>query len=143
MEHHLKWNPLCVSEPGPLLNQKDSLSRFGRFDFHRADRIVDCCVSHGITKIKGHVLVWHVTAPKFMEDLEPTHQVALQLRQLIFTVMGHYRGRIPVWDVVKEALAPDGSLAKNVFYRKLSPSYIEQGSDSAAKRHHGVHRKSS
>eukprot|EP00957_Ditylum_brightwellii_P072315 5496554-Ditylum_brightwellii.AAC.1 len=39
--------------------------------------------------------------------------------------MGHFRGRIKVWDVVNEALAPDGSLANNVFLRKLGPSYIE------------------
>ena len=30
-----------------------------------------------------------------------------------------------MWDVVNEALAPDGSLAENVFYRKLGPGYIE------------------
>eukprot|EP00565_Helicotheca_tamesis_P000820 CAMPEP_0185735314 /NCGR_PEP_ID=MMETSP1171-20130828/24928_1 /TAXON_ID=374046 /ORGANISM="Helicotheca tamensis, Strain CCMP826" /LENGTH=69 /DNA_ID=CAMNT_0028405575 /DNA_START=84 /DNA_END=290 /DNA_ORIENTATION=- len=39
--------------------------------------------------------------------------------------MGHFRGRIQLWDVVNEALAPDGSLAQNVFYRKLGPGYIE------------------
>ena len=40
--------------------------------------------------------------------------------------MGHFRGRIKVWDVVNEALAPDGSLAENVFYRKMGPGYIEE-----------------
>jgi endo-1,4-beta-xylanase len=35
-------------------------------------------------------------------------------------------GRIKVWDVVNEALAPDGTLADNVFLQKIGPSYIEQ-----------------
>ena len=64
IEHHLKWAPLCVSEPGPLING-DISDRFGRYDFHHADSIVDWCEQHGITTIKGHVLVWHVTTPKF------------------------------------------------------------------------------
>jgi GH35 family endo-1,4-beta-xylanase len=34
------------------------------------------------------------------------------LRRHIFTTMGHFRGRIKVWDVVNEALAPDG---KSIF----------------------------
>jgi len=123
IEHHLKWAPLCVSEPGPLPDAAPS-ERFGRYDFHHADAIVDWCERHNISKIKGHVLVWHVTSPKFLEDLEP-HQVREQLRRHIFTVMGHFRGRITTWDVCNECLAPDGSLAENVFYRKLGPGYIE------------------
>lgn len=31
-----------------------------------------------------------------------------------------------MWDVVNEALAPDGSLAQNIFLRKIGPSYIEK-----------------
>ena len=42
-----------------------------------------------------------------MEDLSPC-DVREQLRRHIFTTMGHFRGRIKVWDVVNEALAPDG-----------------------------------
>ena len=123
IEHHLKWAPLCVSEPGPLPDAAPS-ERFGRYDFHHADAILDWCERHNISKIKGHVLVWHVTSPKFLQDLEP-HQVREQLRRHIYTVMGHFRGRITTWDVCNECLAPDGSLAENVFYRKLGPGYIE------------------
>jgi endo-1,4-beta-xylanase len=65
-----------------------------------------------------------VTTPKLLEDLEPA-QVKEEMRRHIFTVVGHYQGRISTWDVVNEALAPDGTLAENVFLRKLGPSYIE------------------
>ena len=122
IEHHLKWAPLVHSEPGPLTAGIPS-NRFGRYDFYHADSIVDWCVQNGISKIKGHVLVWHVTTPKFVEDLEPS-MVREQLKRHIFTCMGHFQGRINTWDVVNEALAPDGTLAENVFFRKLGPSYI-------------------
>jgi GH35 family endo-1,4-beta-xylanase len=124
IEHHLKWAPLVHSEPGPLTAGIPS-ERFGRYDFYHADSIVDWCIQNGITKIKGHVLVWHVTTPKFVEDLEPS-VVREQLKRHIFTCMGHFKGRIKTWDVVNEALAPDGTLAENVFFRKLGPSYIEE-----------------
>jgi endo-1,4-beta-xylanase len=122
VEHHLKWAPLCHSQPGPLLNESPS-DRLGRYDFHFADQIVDWALERDM-KVKGHVLVWHVTTPAFLEDMEP-EQFRSQLKRHIFTTMGHFRGRIKLWDVVNEALAPDGSLADNLFLRKLGPSYIE------------------
>lgn len=124
VEHHLKWAPLCTSEPGPLPGETPS-DRLGRYDFHLADSVVDWAVARDI-KVKGHVLVWHVTSPtKLLEEMEPA-QVREQLKRHIYTVMGHYRGRIQVWDVVNESLAPDGTLAENVFFRKLGPEYIEE-----------------
>jgi len=107
VEHHLKWAPLCISEPGPNDDGSPSL-RLGRYDFHHADAIVDWALKHKM-KVKGHVLVWHVTSPKLLEDLSPK-DVEEQLRRHIFTTVGHFRGRIKVWDVVNEALAPDGKL---------------------------------
>jgi GH35 family endo-1,4-beta-xylanase len=93
VEHHLKWAPLCISEPGPLPGEKPS-SRLGRYDFHHADSVVDWALGHDM-KVKGHVLVWHVTSPKLIEDMEPV-AVREQLKRHIFTVMGHFRGRIKV-----------------------------------------------
>jgi endo-1,4-beta-xylanase len=122
VEHHLKWAPLCVSEPGPLPGGKPC-SRLGRYDFHYADSVVDWALDHDM-KVKGHVLVWHVTSPKLIEEMEPA-TVRAQLKRHIFTLMGHFRGRIKVWDVVNEALAPDGTIAENVFFRKLGAEYIE------------------
>jgi hypothetical protein len=40
--------------------------------------------------------------------------------------MAHFRDRIKIWDVVNESLAPDGTLANNIFLQKLGPGYIEQ-----------------
>ena len=122
IEHHLKWAPLCHSEPGPLEDLRPS-ERVGRYDFHHCDRMVDWALERGM-RVKGHVLCWHVTTPSFVDKMSPG-EVREQLRRHIFTTVGHFRGRIHMWDVVNESLAPDGSLADSVFLRKLGPSYIE------------------
>lgn len=123
VEHHLKWAPMCTAEPGPLVGGQVS-DRLGRYDFFHADRIVDWAVKHKM-KVKGHVLTWHVTSPGLLEKL-PSHEVECQLKRHIFTTIGHFKDRIKVWDVVNEALAPDGTLANNVFLRKIGPDYIEK-----------------
>mmetsp|Transcript_52182 Transcript_52182/g.77921 ORF Transcript_52182/g.77921 Transcript_52182/m.77921 type:complete len:437 (-) Transcript_52182:60-1370(-) len=123
VEHHLKWGPLCHDLPGPFGEGKPS-DRVGRYDFSYADSIVDWALQKDL-KVKGHVLCWHVTTPKWVDDTLTSEEVREQLRRHIFTTVGHYRGRIHVWDVVNESLAPDGSLADNVFLRKLGPEYIQ------------------
>jgi endo-1,4-beta-xylanase len=115
IEHNLKWGPLC-GEGTPRGIQ------LGSYDFSTADRIVEWAISHGL-RVKGHVLVWSVTSPPVLKELDPD-QVREETRRHIFTVMGHFRGRIKVWDVVNEPLSPDGSLAENVFYEKLGPDYV-------------------
>jgi endo-1,4-beta-xylanase len=86
--------------------------------------IVDWALSKGM-KVKGHVLVWHVTTPDFVRDMT-SDQVREQVKRHIFTTMAHFRDRIKIWDVVNESLAPDGTLANNIFLQKLGPGYIEQ-----------------
>lgn len=131
IEHHLKWAPLCVAEPGPLPDGQ-ACQRLGRYDFHHVDAMVDWAIKHHM-KVKGHVLCWHVTSPNtILEDLSPA-QVEDELRRHIFTTMGHFRGRIKVWDVVNEALAPDGRLAENIFIARLDHRILKSVFDGLMK----------
>eukprot|EP00527_Entomoneis_sp_CCMP2396_P006252 CAMPEP_0198149574 /NCGR_PEP_ID=MMETSP1443-20131203/47236_1 /TAXON_ID=186043 /ORGANISM="Entomoneis sp., Strain CCMP2396" /LENGTH=490 /DNA_ID=CAMNT_0043814657 /DNA_START=53 /DNA_END=1525 /DNA_ORIENTATION=- len=126
VEHHLKWSPLLSPNIDAYGGSSDKAPeiKLGCYDFTQADSVVDWAIKHGL-KVKGHVLVWHVTSPtKLLQELTPD-QVRDELRRHIFTVMGHFRDRIKVWDVVNEALAPDGSIAHNFFHKMLGPSYIE------------------
>lgn len=120
IEHHLKWAPLVHTLPGPI-NESTPSNRIGRYDFSHCDSMVDWAMNNGL-KIKGHVLCWHVTTPKFVEEMSGD-EIREELRRHIFTTMGHFRGRIKTWDVVNEALAPDGSLANNVFLRCVTFCY--------------------
>jgi len=124
IEHHLKWSPLCHTLPGPI-NASSPSDRIGRYDFYHVDAMVDFALQHDM-EVKGHTLIWHVTSPvEFLNTLD-AKQLEEEMRRHIFTTMGHFRGRIHMWDVVNEALAPDGSLANNIFLRKIGPCYIEK-----------------
>ena len=126
IEHHLKWAPLCTAEPGPHPDGKTPVTdRLGRYDFGVVDDMVDWALARNM-KVKGHVLVWAVTSPVAFLETMTAPQLREHLRRHIFTTMGHFRGRIHVWDVVNEALAPDGTLAPNVFLNTLGPTYIEE-----------------
>jgi len=123
IEHHLKWAPLCHTLPGPINADTPSM-RLGRYDFAHCDSMVDWALSKGM-KVKGHVLCWHVTTPEYVEEMS-SDRIREELKRHIYTTMAHFRGRIKMWDVVNESLAPDGSLANNIFLRKLGPGYIEE-----------------
>ena len=111
VEHHMKWEPLCSR--GECI-----------YDFTAADKIVDWAVSHQMN-VKAHTLIWHVTTPSWLGEKSPA-AVKEAMRRHIYTTAAHFRGRVHSWDVVNEALAPDGTLANNVFYEKLGKEYIAE-----------------
>ena len=89
----------------------------------RVEQVVDWALANGLV-VKGHVLLWHVTSPGWLTALEPA-QLREALRRHIYTVLGHFRGRVASWDVANECLAPDGALADTLFTRALGPGIID------------------
>jgi endo-1,4-beta-xylanase len=59
--------------------------------------------------IRGHVLVWHLQNPGWLNDLSPA-QLRAALADHVTTLMRRYAGRIKEWDVVNEAMADDDQL---------------------------------
>jgi endo-1,4-beta-xylanase len=95
------------------------------FDFTDADALVQFGVANGM-KIKAHTLVWGEALPTWLTSgTWTTDQLRALLRDHISTVVGRYRGRIQIWDVVNEAYAFDGSYKDNFWYQKLGPEYID------------------
>jgi endo-1,4-beta-xylanase len=109
--------------------------RRGVFDFTLGDRVVDFARSRGIDVGMGHVLVWHVQNPGWLWQRDPANPDATNpwtreelievMREHITTVVRHYRGAVPEWDVVNEAITENGSYRKNIWYRVIGPDYIE------------------
>lgn len=93
----------------------ESLQRSeGRFNFTRADEIVDVAVANGMD-VRGHALVWHRQTPSWVfrgPDGEPAERelVLQRMQDHISMVMDHFKGRVGAWDVVNEAFMNDGSL---------------------------------
>lgn len=84
------------------------------FDFERADAIAAYAKAEGMP-MRGHTLLWHQT--KWMPRWEVNHDFgprpatagAAILTNHIQTVIGRYAPRVTSWDVVNEAVNPDGS----------------------------------
>lgn len=89
----------------------------GRFNFTRADAFVQFANSKQIP-IVGHCLVWAKddrTPPWFYRDgagVASRERLLERMRTHIETVVGRYRGRIAVWDVVNEALDDGANLLR-------------------------------
>lgn len=99
---------------------------------------------HGMT-VRGHTLIygrddgwtlpnWLVTEPgrvvnKAVEDSMTKAEATDLLRRYIFAVVGRYKGKIAIWDVINETIA-DGknnnpyNLRDSFWFRKLGPNFV-------------------
>ena len=77
--------------------------------FEQADKFVDFANAKGL-KVVGHCLVWakddRTPAWFYQDGAAPASKEVLlaRMKAYIDTVVGRYKGRIPAWDVVNEAL---------------------------------------
>jgi endo-1,4-beta-xylanase len=114
-ENELKWDAV---EPAQ-----------GVFSFGAADTIVDFGQAHQLD-VRGHTLVWHSALPNWLNAYDVAGEANRQalnaiLEHHIRTVVGHYAGRVKVWDVVNEPLADDGTRRSNsLWQRRLGDDYI-------------------
>lgn len=114
--------------PENILKWEEIHPKPGQYHFEAADRYVAFGERHRM-HIIGHTLVWFHQTPDwvFQDDSgKPLGRDALleRMKEHIFTVMGRYRGRIHAWDVVNEAINPDGSWRKSKWYQILGEDYV-------------------
>ena len=100
----------------------------GVYDFTLADQFVDKAKDAGL-KVLGHCLIWHSQcAPWFHYDekgnLVSADVLKKRMREHIYTIVNHFRGRVDAWDVVNEAFEDDGTPRKSLFYQILGSDYI-------------------
>ncbi len=99
----------------------------GRYDFSAADRLAEFAARHGM-KMRGHTLCWYTSNPPWLADALAARDETL-LTGYVAGVAGHYKGRIHSWDVVNEALLPDGGrpdgLRPSPWLTAFGPGYID------------------
>jgi len=98
------------------------------FNFKDGDDFVAFAEKNNQT-VTGHCLVWHSQAPTwfFTNDkgvLVDRETMIARMRKHIYTVVGHYKGKVKGWDVVNEAIEGDGSLRHSNFYNIIGEDYI-------------------
>lgn len=107
--------------------------RRGVTDFSVTDRMVAFAQRHHL-RLRAHNLFWHrygqlVDWVKRAVARSPHPKTTLRelMRSRVRKVVGRYRGRVPVWDVVNEPLALTGPGwdADNLFHATLGERYID------------------
>jgi endo-1,4-beta-xylanase len=121
--------------PENILKWEEVHPKPGQYNFEAADRYVAFGEMHRMHVI-GHALVWFHQTPDwvFQDDSgKPLGRAALldRMKEHIFTVMGRYRGRIHGWDVVNEAIIPDGSWRKSKWYEILGEDHVAKAFEFA------------
>ncbi|MGD0339138.1 MAG: endo-1,4-beta-xylanase [Bacteroidota bacterium] len=99
-----------------------------RYNFEAADRYVAFGEEHKM-HIIGHTLVWFYQTPDWVFQDESGKPISRELllermKDHIFTVMGRYKGRIHGWDVVNEAITPDGQFRKCKWLEIIGEDYV-------------------
>jgi endo-1,4-beta-xylanase len=99
-----------------------------RYNFEPVDNFVAFGEKNKM-HIIGHTLVWFHQTPDWVfhdESGKPLGREALleRMKDHIFTVMGRYKGRIHGWDVVNEAIVPDGQFRKCKWLDIIGEDYV-------------------
>lgn len=104
----------------------------GLFRFREADRMVRFA-RRWCKRMRGHTLVYGRQLPHWVSDerLAPA-ELGFELEWHVHTVVGRYAGRVAEWDVVNEAIEPDGAYTRNVWYRALGKEYVASAFRAAA-----------
>jgi endo-1,4-beta-xylanase len=134
--------PLLTAQFGMVTPENcmkpDALQRQpGQWRFEQADRFVDFARSKDL-KVVGHCLVWAKddrTPPWFYLDGDkPASKEVLlaRMKAYIDTVVGRYRGKIAMWDVVNEALGDGkGYLRESGWTRACGDEFIAKAFEYA------------
>ncbi len=133
LQHNLAYRQLVAAQFNSVTAENEMKWAIveperGRFDFKFADQIVAFADKAG-QAIRGHALVFHSQLPGWVDGLSPA-QLRTATEEHIRRTMGHFRGRVAVWDVVNEAITDRGGLRRSPFLR-LGPDYIADAFRSA------------
>lgn len=100
----------------------------GTLNFGPADQLVAFAKANG-QSVRGHTLLWHNQLPTWLTDGVASGEIdSTELRQIlkqhVFDVAGHFRGRIYQWDVANEVIDDNAQLRDTIWLQKLGPGYI-------------------
>ena len=98
------------------------------YTFEQADQFIKFGEENGLT-MTGHCLIWHSQCPKWFFVDKDGKQVSPEvlkqrMKDHIYTVAKHFKGKLKGWDVVNEAIIEDGSYRKSKFYEILGEEFI-------------------
>jgi endo-1,4-beta-xylanase len=145
-ENDMKW-ALIHPQPGP-----------DGYNFGPADALVEFGLRNNM-ELAGHTLVWHSQTPNWVfagtnppptqAEAAPTgpgrgfgrftgprasrEELLERMRDHIHTVVGRYKGKVKVWDVVNEAISDSGpNILRNTLWLEIiGPDFIAKAFEYA------------
>jgi len=119
-ENEIKWDAIEPSQ--------------GNFSFTYPDQVIAFAQANGM-KSRGHFMIWHTNLPGWLTSRSTganawTRQQLMDiLKNHIFTVMGHFRGKISEYDVLNEPFNlgynNPGGLRSSMWYNIIGPDYVD------------------
>jgi endo-1,4-beta-xylanase len=110
------------------LKMKHLQKREGEFDFAKVDSMFVFANTHNI-QVHGHTLVWHYGTPNWVNQYDgDSAKLESIMKQHIYNVVTHCKGKVVSWDVVNEAVSDttENYLRKTIWYRNLGEGFIER-----------------
>lgn len=113
----------------------------GEYSFQEADALLDMANRHAMV-LHGHTLIFGEANPAWVTRLPtatPLEKADVEqvMTDHIKNVMGHYKGKVPTWDVVNEPLADydefeNGTILRNsIWSRAMGEAYIAKAFTTA------------
>ena len=115
-ENCMKWGVMEPQQGQPQWQLPDTFVEFGS--------------QHGM-RIVGHTLVWHSQTPPWAFKDEKGARISAdelkkRMQTRIQTLLGRYKGRVHMWDVVNEAIEDDEKgWRKSQWFEILGPEFME------------------
>lgn len=97
-----------------------------KYTFAKADAVVAFAQKHNM-KVHAHTLLWahDGNEPKWVKEFQGDAAAWEQLmKDHIYTVVRHFKGKVQSWDVVNEPIKEGGVYTNSIWYRKLGKDYI-------------------
>lgn len=98
----------------------------GDYNWAAADRMLAFADANGMA-LRGHCLVWHKEAAWLETTAFARAEMYAILKEHILAVVGRYKGKIPQWDVVNEAISnnPDSTYRDTFLFRRMGIEFID------------------
>jgi endo-1,4-beta-xylanase len=103
--------------------------------FEPVDKLIELAQKNDMFVV-GHTLVWQWQTPRWVfqnaDGGDADRETVLaRMKEHIFTVVGHCKGKVRGWDVVNEALDDNGELRQTGWVRTIGEDFIEKAFEYA------------
>ncbi len=108
----------CENSMKPIETERTQ----GVLTFDTPDRVVDFVLGNKGAVMRGHCLIWHSQCPGWLT--EDSTQVFKRMKEHIFAVMNHYKGKVYCYDVVNEAIDDGRGFLRNSQWLRVAGEHF-------------------